>query len=213
MSHGAIDFAALAAQKGVSLSEALAALAELYVTLDLRLSETTVKLELPCGRGSDACCRESVFLTPLEFVGVWDYLQAVETDAVRAQIVLEGRRLYAEHRDLIDQFDLPPPNNESDHFSIARKLWFRCPLLGPKGACRAYPVRELYARLFGQSFNEEGGIYGCHRVGLHLAGRHVTLIRAKSAALALAKLPLTSKRQVYPWYLEHLARGDGSIVP
>jgi hypothetical protein len=207
-----IDVMALASSVGVDLSAAMRGLGDLYASLEARLSDTTVDLALPCRRGCDACCRECVFLTPLEFLGVWDYVQVHEPESVRAQILDDGRRLYAEHRSLIDQFDSPPRAGERDHFPVAQELSFRCPLLGPEGDCRAYPVRELYARLFGQSFNEEGGVYGCHLSGAALVGRHVTLVRARSAALALSALPLTHKRQVYPYYLERLVRGGGSVL-
>ena len=67
-----------------------------------------------------------------------------------------------------------------------------------------YPVRELYARLFGSSFNEDGGVFGCELVGEYLGGRTVTLMRARAAAMRLNDLPLTFKRQVYPWYINLL---------
>jgi hypothetical protein len=209
---GAIDLDALTTPCGIDLRQALCGLAELYRRVDAHTAETTAGLGLPCQRGCDACCHECVFLTPLEFLGVWDFLQRQESLAALAQILLDGRRLYAEHRHLIDRFDEPAPEGEEGHFSIARELSFRCPLLGAEGVCRVYPMRELYARLFGVSFNEEGGVYGCDLVGDHLVGKQVTLLRAKSAALALGELPLTHKRQVFPYYLERLARRDGSVV-
>ena len=81
------------------------------------------------------------------------------------------------------------------------------PLLGPGGACSVYPRRELYARLFGCSFNDAGGVYGCHLVGDHLAGKQVTLLPARATARRLNELPLTELRQVYPFYIHALYGG------
>ena len=112
--------------------------------------------------------------------------------------------LYAEHRELIDAFGGPPPEGEADHLSIARRLRFTCPLLGDDGACSVYPARELYARMFGCSFNEDGGVYGCELVGEHLGGKTVTLMQVRPAALMLNELPMTWMRQVYPYYIQVL---------
>lgn len=198
-----VDLPALAATLGVDLEPAIAALKVFYAEVDLANARNTQTLNLPCHRGCDACCHESVFLTPLEFFAVWDYVQQQLSDDVREAIITAGLDLYARNAPLIRKLD--EPSNDG-HLAVARELRFRCPLLGPAGACLVYPVRELYARLFGCSFNEAGGVYGCHLVGAHLGGREVTMLRVESVAQRLTQLPLTFKRQVYPYYI-HLLYG------
>ena len=202
-----IDLRGLTASVGVDLDAAVAELRGIYSDVDRRNAVNTGHLDLPCHRGCDMCCHESVFLTPLEFFAVWDYVQVHLDEGIRAAIVARGLALYEEHGPRIRALDEPPPNGAEDHFAIARELRFTCPLLGAEGECRVYPVRELYARLFGCTFNETGGIYGCHWVGSHLAGKQVTLLRARPQARRLADLPLTQKRQVYPYYI-HMLYGE-----
>ncbi len=199
-----LDLDRLAAREGVDLTAALERLLAFYVEVDRRIAARTAGLALPCGAGCDACCHESVFVTPLEFFAVWEWVQTELDDQVRVGIIDRGLTLYAEHRALIDAFDRPPPGGAADHLALAVQLRFRCPLLGPDGRCLVYPVRELYARLFGASFNDDGGIYGCDLVGRHLAGRELTLLRARAVARELDLLPLTGRRQVYPHYLARL---------
>jgi hypothetical protein len=204
MLHGVfpvVDLRALASQLGCELDTAFERLRALYGELDARNAANTATLGLPCARGCSACCKDSVFLTPLEFFYVWDTVQTTLSDEARSAIVSRGLALYAEHRALIDALDGPPSDA---HTGVAAQLRYDCPLLDPDGACLAYPARELYARMFGQSFNEAGGAYGCGLVGQHLAGRVVTLLRVRVAAQLLSELPLTFKRQVYPWYINLL---------
>src|SRR5690349_364890 len=191
-----VDLTAVAHQMGVELAPALAALDALYAQVDEAINVTTAQLDLPCHRGCDMCCHESVFLTPLEFFAAWDHVQRELDEEARDEIVEAGLALYSQNRELIDALERPPPPGERDHLSIASQIKFRCPLLGADGACRVYPVRELYARMFGCSFNDDGGVYGCHLVGAHLAGRTVTLTRVRGMAQRLNELPLTGKRQV-----------------
>lgn len=199
-----VDVVALAAEHGVELGPAFQALGELYVDVERRIERTTATLSLPCHRGCDACCHDAVFLTPLEFLAAWDHLQASVDDAVLASVVREGRALFARHRDIIEALDVAPPQGSRDHFTLAQQLHYRCPLLGRDGACRVYPARELYARLFGASFNEDHGVYGCELVGRHLADKVVTLVRARAVAMQLGTQPLSARRQVYPYYIEAL---------
>ncbi len=212
-----IDVLALAASYGVELGPALTALGKLYLDVEERNARNTAELALPCHRGCDACCHDSVFLTPLEFLAAWDHLQAGVDDAVLADIVRQGRAIYAQHRELILALDAPLGAGETDHFAIAKQLHFRCPLLDGEGTCRVYPARELYARLFGASFNEDGGVYGCSLVGAHLAGRVVTLLRVRAVARELRGQPLCDRRQVYPYFIEALygdpARPDRIFRP
>ena len=56
------------------LQSGFTALAQLYRELDQALQRTTETLDLPCKAGCDACCHQSVFLTPLEFLAAWDWL-------------------------------------------------------------------------------------------------------------------------------------------
>jgi Fe-S-cluster containining protein len=199
-----VDLRALALALGDDLDPALEQLQQLYEAIDARNGANTADLDLPCHRGCDACCHESVFLTPLEFFAAWDHVQQHADDAARERIVQRGLELYAEHRGLIDALGEAPPAGEADHLSIARRLRFTCPLLGADGACSIYASRELYARMFGCSFNDEGGVYGCDLVGAHLGGRTVTLMRVRPAAQMLGELPLTWMRQVYPYYIQVL---------
>ncbi len=202
-----IDLRALAREAGVDLDAAVAQLTSLYADVDRRNGTNTSTLDLPCRQGCDACCHESVFLTPLEFFAVWDYVQRHLGDATRQGIIERGLAIYEQESERILALEGPPPPGETDHFAIARQLRFRCPLLGEDGACQVYPARELYARLFGCSFNAEGGVYGCHLVGAHLAGKTVTLVSAPRVARLLEELPLTGKRQVYPYYIDLLYGG------
>lgn len=194
----------MAQAEGVDLPAALGQLHAIYADVDARNAKNTRDLDLPCHRGCDMCCHESVFLTPLEFYAVWTYVQDTYDDATRSAMVQEGLRLFGQFRPLIEALEQPPPAGERDHFSIAQQIKFTCPFLGSAGECRVYPARELLARLFGCSFNDELGIYGCHLVAKHLAGKSVTLLPARGTARRLHDLPLTHKRQVYPYYLHAL---------
>jgi hypothetical protein len=198
------DLAALARELGADLDSALAGLAAFYAALDARISATIAGLDLPCARGCADCCHESVFLTPLEFLFAWDHAQRHLDPEVLSDAIARGLAIYHEQTALFLALEEPPPSGYADHLPVARELRFRCPLLGADGACGIYPARELFARLFGCSFNEESGIYGCHLVGEHLAGREVTLIRARVAARQLTELPLTFMRRPYPYYLQLL---------
>lgn len=204
--YGRVDLGTMVSALGVDLAVARAALLALYADVDARNAVNTAGLDLPCRRGCDACCHESVFLTPLEFIVAWEWAQEHLDDATRDAIVDAGLALHERERERIAALDAPPPEGARDHLAVARELRFRCPFLGDGGECRIYPVRELYARLFGCSFNDEGGVYGCHLVGAHLGGKTVTLVSARRAAERLRELPLTGKRQVYPYYL-HLLYG------
>ena len=201
-----VDLGALARSLEADWEEALAALQILLAGVDARVAETTASLALPCHRGCDACCHESVFVTPLEFMAAWDYAQRNLDDATLQRVIQGGLALYGEHRAAIEALLQPPPDGAADHFAIARELRFTCPLLDGQGGCLVYPARELYARLFGCSFNDAGGIYGCELVGAHLAEREVTLLSARGSARRLQDLPLTFMRQVYPYYI-HLLYG------
>lgn len=208
MSDGArfprVDLHVMAGNAGVDLSRAFDDLRAIYADVDQRNAKNTRDLDLPCHKGCDACCHESVFLTPLEFFLVWDWVQDNLPATTRDAMVDEGLRLYEQHKKTIDALNEPPPAGQKDHLELVRNLRYRCPLLGANGACQVYPVRELYARLFGCSFNDAGGVYGCDLVGNHLGGKTVTLVQLRPTAKRLNDLPLTGKRQVYPYYIDLL---------
>jgi len=203
-SYPLVDLESLVAEEGIDLRAALVDLRSIYEDIDARNQKNTEDLELPCHRGCDACCHESVFLTPLEFFGAWDWIQRNLPKEVRWEIIDKGLALYEENLERIVALSGPVPEGERDHYSIARELRYRCPILGDDGSCRVYPMRELLARLFGCSFNSTGGVYGCDLVGAHLAGKVVTLVPADGTAKRLSRLPLTSGRQVYPYYIHSL---------
>jgi len=204
-----VDLFAAARALGTDLEDALARLGRLYDHVDARNKALTSDLELPCHRGCSACCHESVFLTPLEFFGAWHHLQETADDATFTRVVAEGLALYREHEALIRAFDEPPPAGHADHTALHKKLAFRCPLLDDDGGCRVYPWREMLARLFGCSFNDEGGVYGCHLSGEHLGGRTLTLLRARPIMHLVHELPLTDSQQVWPHYIHALYGGLG----
>lgn len=198
-----IDLPTLLDDLDVDWAAARASLAALYEEVDERIGVRTSELDLPCHRGCSMCCHESVFITPLEFLFVWEHVQSSQSDDDLAATIERGLTLYELHESTIVALDEQPAEAHGD---IARRLKFACPLLAADGGCSVYPVRELYARLFGCSFNDAGGIYGCHLVGAHLADKIVTLPRAKSWAERLNELPLTFKRQVYPYWINWLYR-------
>jgi len=204
-----VDLFALCAEHGFDLGEVFSALDQVYRDIDARNERNTAGLSLPCHAGCDACCKESVFLTPLEFLGAWDLLQRSISDAQLEGIVAAFLTLYERNRDLIVGLSRPPAAGESDHLRLALQLRYLCPLLDAAGACRIYARRELYGRLFGCSFNDDSGIYGCPLVGKHLAGQVVTLLSVRRTAKAFNDLPLTHKRQVYPYYVHALYGKNG----
>jgi hypothetical protein len=201
-----IDLVELGESLGEDLPAALDALRAFYADIDARVARTTAELNLPCRAGCDACCHESVFLTPLEFLAAWTWAEAHVPAAVRSAIAQRGVALAHEHAGLLAALQEPPQQGDTDHWRVAQSLRFRCPFLGSEGNCLIYPARELYARLFGASFwgsaiGDGHGIYGCDLVGKHLAGREVTLVHVRTAAMALNQLPLTAIRRPYPYYL------------
>jgi Fe-S-cluster containining protein len=203
------DLRTLAAQRGVDLDALLAVLDSFYRGIDARNAQNTAALSLPCRSGCDACCKDSVFLTPLEFLGVWDLLQKSVSDPVLTEVVGVGLALYKQHRETITALDQPTLDGEKEHVRLALRLRYPCPLLDSAGTCRVYARRELYSRLFGNSFNDDSGIYGCAQIGALLSGKVVTLLSVRRTAQSLEDLPLTAWRQVYPYYIHALYSGEG----
>lgn len=203
-----VDLAAAAGALGVNLEAAFADLRALLAAADARLAARTADLALPCRRGCDMCCHQSVLLTPLEFMHAWDHLQRHTSRRELVGVVARGLALFAAHQGTISALDRPPPAGAPDHTEVVRGLNYRCPLLGDDGACRVYPAREMAARLFGGSFQAPGELYACHLVGAHLAGRRLTLPNAISELRALRRLPLTGYRQVYPYFIDLFYRSS-----
>ena len=187
------------------LQSGFTALAQLYRELDQALQRTTETLDLPCKAGCDACCHQSVFLTPLEFLAAWDWLQSEVSQSELSAIVTKAIRIYRLNQAVINRLDLPAPDGQSDHFSLVEGLAFRCPLLAEDGRCMVHPARELYARLFGGSWERRpGALYACHIVSEHLADKELSLLVSKDWAQKLNALPLTHRRTVYPAYIAEL---------
>jgi len=206
-----VDLFAWAKDADVDLGPAFEALQRLYDEIERKNAALTQNLNLPCHRGCSMCCHESVFLTPLEFFYVWHYVQTHLTDQERQGIIEDGLKLYEEHRTQILALEEPLTGAQQDHFDVASRLRFACPMLSAAGACRVYPAREMLARLFGCSFNDAGGLYACHIVADHIGDQTVTLLRARPTWRRLLDLPLTHKRQVYPYYI-HLLFGGASTA-
>jgi Fe-S-cluster containining protein len=187
------------------LARALEGLQALYTALDQRLAATTATHDLPCRGHNDShahcsiCCHESVFLTPLEWFFAVDYMQQHFSRDELSATIASAHAIYAAQKERIDALSAPPPPGERDHFSIAREVRFTCPLLREAG-CAIYPARELLGRLFGQSFNQAGGIYGCALSGAFFGDRLATLVRMPGWVEQLRVLPLTHFRQVYPYW-------------
>lgn len=200
----------------MDLRAALQALKQLYWRLDDKLIQTTANLAIPC-RALDVqdkenkktpcheCCHESVFLTPLEWFYIVDYMQTHFSESQLHAIILYAHTLYHEHKSKIDALFSPLPDGVPDHFEVAKQIRFACPLLGPQG-CQIYPARELYARLFGQSYFSNNQIYGCSRsidfFSTAILSQKLSspLVSARAFARMLDRLPLTHMRQVFPYY-------------
>ena len=191
--------------EGFPLQEGFNALAQLYKELDLALAKSTAALNLPCKAGCDACCHQSVFLTPLEFLAAWDWLQSELEISELHEVVTDALSIYRVQQSVIDRLDLPPEHDADDHFTIVETLRFRCPLLSSTRQCRVHPARELYARLFGGAWERRpGALYACHIVSEHLEGKELSLLVTRDWAQKLNQLPLTHRRTVYPAYIAEL---------
>ncbi|MEE2961422.1 MAG: hypothetical protein VYA34_11810 [Myxococcota bacterium] len=199
-----VDIVEVGTAMGIDLASAFRQLQSIYDDVDSRNAKNTVGLNLPCHRGCGDCCYESVFLTPLEFFYVWDWVQKNIEDERRTEMVDDGLAIYQANKETIDALSSNRPRAQAAHDELALSLKFKCPLLAVDGACEVYPVRELLGRLFGCSFNNDSGVYGCHLVGAHLAGKTVTLLPAEATASRLQSLPLTARRNVYPYYINKL---------
>jgi len=181
----------------VDLEAALAGLQGCWDHADRALASRSAGLALPCAAGCAACCTCSVRVTPLEFCAL-----ALELDrqAERPGFVARGLALAATHGPAIAALG----TGQGDAAPRDAALAFRCPALGDDGRCLGYPARPMACRLFGASFADDGALYGCALTGAALAGREVTLPRARPHLQALRALPLSFMVQVLPYYVELL---------
>lgn len=89
--------------------------------------------KVACAKGCDLCCHLRVMATPVEVLGLADYLQrtlaADELSALAARIADTAARLHALPQDQVLRTNLP------------------CPLLAD-GACSVYPARPLNCRAY-----------------------------------------------------------------
>lgn len=195
---------------GSDPERALRPLRALYRRLDDELARSTADLGLPCRSGCSACCHESVFVSGPEFLLVAEALlegpRSRRRAVVRAMSELACR--FADELELLESIEPGPERDE-----VAARVRFRCPLLDADERCSVHPVRELNARVFGQSWDRQRGApYGCgltHERLRVLGSRAPALPDARAWRRALAaEVPGTEVVHVYPWwfarYAEHL---------
>jgi hypothetical protein len=197
---------------GTTLEEALLPLQDLYRRVDEHAAALAEPLDLPCGPGCSACCRQSVFVTPLEALALLHHAQTHFTAAQRETLLQRGLAIFHAHQPLILSFGHPPcpglpalPGAEpapGDPVERARGLNFDCPFLDHGGRCTAYPARDLRGRLFGVSrLRSRDEYYACPHLGAHLDGKEVRLMDAEAVHAILRLHPCTTGEQVIPYYL------------
>ncbi|MEL7367742.1 MAG: YkgJ family cysteine cluster protein [Myxococcota bacterium] len=182
----------------------LKALDALYADVDAAVHRGQTGLELPCRAGCDACCHEAVFVSAPEFLAVAAYMSRTMTED-------ECRRIVAEMTAFADTFEdelllLEALSAGAERDEVAERIRFRCPLLSAQGRCSVYPVRELNARTFGASRDEQKGQpYGCELTHARLR----ILPKTASAGLMSARearrwlkdrVPGAGPVRVYPWW-------------
>lgn len=203
--------------QGMVLADAFSALSDLYRRVDEHAARLAEPLELPCGPGCSACCRQSVFVTPLEALYLLDHLQESVAPKDVHSVVLKAVTIVEREHPRIMSFGHPTcpggrePGAEDrapgiappDRVSSSLGLRFDCPLLDATGKCIVYPARELRARLFAVSVLRSRGdeYYACPALGRHLDGREVRLMDAETVQSILHLHPLTDGEQVLPYYL------------
>jgi Fe-S-cluster containining protein len=174
----------------------------LYRELDEALAAASQGLGLPCKSGCDACCHEAVFVSAPEVLAVGAALLAGPA-ALRHRVVDEMLLLAERFEDELLLLETITPGPERDE--VAARVKFRCPLLGPGGACGVYGARELNARTFGQTVDEaRGAPYGCGLTHARLAVLPDALPRLPGARAArqglVARVPGAGFVHVYPWW-------------
>ena len=160
-----IDFHSVALAVGVDLEKALNGLRELYADVDARNAQNTRDLNLPCHSGCDACCHESVFLTPLEFYGAWDWVQTNVEERRRIQMIEEGLAVYERNQQLIVQLNRLPQDGEPSHDELAGNSNFDAHCSKPMGDAVSTPCVSYWVGYSVAASTVQGGVYGCHLVG------------------------------------------------
>ena len=174
-----------------------------YDSLQTDSSGVEERLSLPCKKGCDACCYESVFLSAPEFLTVCHYLIEAKDLEFRTKVVREMRVIADEFEDEIEFLESAPEGLERDE--VAERIKFRCPLLSSDGSCSIYPVRELNGRTFGLSWDTKyQQAYGCS-----LTRERLRIIDEPPTKLLDARAVRNSFNQlvenhdfvhVYPWW-------------
>jgi Fe-S-cluster containining protein len=183
----------------------LAPLRALYADVDRALDAAAAGLELPCKPGCDACCHESVFVSAPELLLLLEALLR-RPEAERRRVTAEMLALAERFEDELEQLEQFPAGPERDE--VAARVRFRCPLLGPDGACTVYAARELNARSFGASWDGASGeAYGCEltRGRLRVLPTRPPLPDARALRRRLAEtVPGTERVHVFPWWFRRL---------
>ena len=173
-----------------------------YQEVDEALAVGARGVALPCKEGCDACCHEAVFVSAPEVLAVGAQLWAGPVEA-RRRVVDEMLALAERFEDELELLETIAGGPERDE--VAARVKFRCPLLGPAGACSVYAARELNARTFGQSMDEaRGAPFGCELTHARLAvlpPPTPRLFGAREARRRLvARVPGAGFVHVYPWW-------------
>ena len=199
---------------GFSIEQAFEGLADLYARVDAHAASLAPSLDLLCHAGCSGCCRDSVFVTPLEALFLLHHATRTLSGETLRSVVDAGVATFHAHRDRILRFghvDCPgaPPVDDAstlprpvDRVLAARALSFDCPFLDGGGRCTVYAAREMRARLFGLSrLKSRDEFYACAEMGRRLDGREVRLMDAEAVYSLLKLYPLTAGEQVVPYYL------------
>lgn len=201
-----VDAIARALGLGDRAAPVLDALRAVYDALDHELSVAAAGLELPCRVGCDACCHESVFVSAPEVLAVFAHLLETTTPEALGERVAQMRAIARAFEDELELLETIPAGAERDE--VAARVRFRCPLLGPAGACTVYPVRELNARTFGAAWDgARQEPYGCELTAARLrvlppeVGPRLVGARDARARLAAA-FPASERVHVYPWWFD-----------
>lgn len=187
--------------------EVWARVRELYEVLDRDVEAGARGAELPCRKGCDACCHESVFLSAPEFLVVGAHLLTHWSPEARARLVDQMSALAERFEDELELLELLEPGAERDE--VAARIKFRCPLLDEAGACTIYPARELNGRTFGASWLSGDEAYGCEltRAHLRVLNDRPPLVDARAARKRLVDaVPQTEMVHVYPYWFVRFGR-------
>ena len=204
MPDSASTVVALARDLGLdSVETTLTALREVYDRVDRSVAQGAAGLGLPCRSGCDACCREAVFVSAPEFLAVARYLIENESRPRRQAIVDAMMRWFDAFEDELLLLETITPGPERDE--VAMRVRFECPLLRD-GRCTVYPVRELNARTFGLTRDEDRNApFGCglthERLRVLPSAAQDKLAGAREARRWLnERVPGATDVHVYPWW-------------